>query len=214
MFANWTAVYTLLYISDHLATCVSVCLLVCLCTQCQYTIIGTTNSVHTSPRMRNRELFPHPLGPHTSTFIPDFTWKCGTTLKQQQTLTPPPRNYVALPFPLTLPLPTHSYLKVQFFDQDISIWCYKRNMLKPGEGEAPKGIQLSKEISNWETPFPLCDHVSTYLHKCLTACTHTPNKAICLHHLPCPGDKGHCWYKIWGGSNTDSIILADIINTL
>ena len=81
-------------------------------------------------------------------------------------------------------------------------------MLKPGEGEAPKGIQLSKEISNWDTPFPLCDHVSTYLHKC----THTPNKATCLHHFPCPGDKRHCWYKICGGSNTDSIILADIIN--
>ncbi len=29
----------------------------------------------TSPRILNKELFPQPLGPHTSTFFPDFTWQ-------------------------------------------------------------------------------------------------------------------------------------------
>jgi hypothetical protein len=29
----------------------------------------------TSPRILNNELFPQPLGPHTSTFIPDLTYQ-------------------------------------------------------------------------------------------------------------------------------------------
>ena len=77
MFANWTALYPLLYICGHLATCVSVCLSVGLCTRNVNTqLLGTTNAVCTSHRKWNRELFPHPLGPQTSTFMPDFTWKC------------------------------------------------------------------------------------------------------------------------------------------
>ena len=31
--------------------------------------------LHTSPRIRKRELLPQPLGPHTSTFMPDLTSK-------------------------------------------------------------------------------------------------------------------------------------------
>lgn len=30
-------------------------------------------NVLTSPKTRNRELFPHPFGPQTKTFSPDFT---------------------------------------------------------------------------------------------------------------------------------------------
>jgi len=34
-----------------------------------------TTEVLTSPRTRKSELFPHPLGPHTKTLAPDFTFE-------------------------------------------------------------------------------------------------------------------------------------------
>lgn len=36
---------------------------------------------HTSPKTLNRELLPHPFGPHTRTFSPDFTFKTASRLQ-------------------------------------------------------------------------------------------------------------------------------------
>ena len=99
-------------------------------------------------------------------------WHNTKTATASHTHTPHLRS-PSLPFNVNQP--THSYFKVQFFDQGIFIWCYKRNMLncKPGKEEALKGIQLSKEIPIWETSFPLCDHVRKYLHMHNTTHAHT-----------------------------------------
>ena len=89
-------------LAQNVCNWLHVCMSVCLCMQCLYMAIGAngTRTAHTSPRMRNRELFPHPLGPQTSTFMPDFTWKYSTAQPQtqQQPLTCPPLH-LAPPLP-------------------------------------------------------------------------------------------------------------------
>ena len=135
-----------------------VCMSVCLCTQCLYMAIGAngTRTEHTSPRMRNRELFPHPLGPQTSTFMPDFTWKYSTAQPQtqQQPLTCPPLHLdPALP---SLPRPLTSKLSCLTSTSPFGVTRGTCSNLEREKHWSLEGIQLSAAYTKTEdTILPL-----------------------------------------------------------
>ena len=187
MFANWTALYPLLYICGHLATCVSVCLSVGLCTRNVNTqLLGTTNAVCTSPRKWNRELLPHPLGPQTSTFIPDFTWKCEWLFVFQccathtHTLIHTAPTYVAPPFFLRSPQPTHVLQSSVLWPGHLHLVLQEEHA-QTWEEESSKGIQLSEENTKLGDIIPPLWSCMSYLkHKTAhtRACMHSHTRLI------------------------------------